>query len=76
MRKRPGLAWNEIAIECELDLPNILFQRPALSATIKVEDAQAGPRAIEPVVIDNIKNAIEQAAGVEVRLTVIQEPGE
>lgn len=75
-KKRPSLDWNEIAIYCVLDLPNILFQRPRLEASIKVEAKDAGPIAIEPAVVDNIKSAIEQAAGVEVQLTVVEAPKE
>lgn len=71
VKNRPALDFNEVAIQVAIDLPDRLFQKPALSAEIVVpEDAVQSPE-ITAEVTDNIKEAIQTATGVQVRLTVI-----
>lgn len=69
IKRRPALAWNEIAIELLVTLPDTLFQRPQLRA--KVDLGELASVDIDAEVIDNIEAAILQTAGVEVRLEVV-----
>jgi hypothetical protein len=55
--KKPSLKSNEIAIQLSLDIPDTLFQRPALSATIKI-DKNLAPETIPANVIDNVKQIL------------------
>lgn len=68
-KSKPDLKWDEIVIHQRLDLPDKLFQKPQLNAEITVTDKMVEPKVITPDMQDNIKQAIESAAGVEVRLT-------
>lgn len=69
-KTRPALNWNEIAISVNLDIPDMLFQKPQLNATIVVPESAAAPKEIDVEIQDNIKNAIEVASGMQVRLTI------
>lgn len=75
-KKRPALDWNEISISMKLELPNALFQKPSLSAQIVVPDSAAVSKPMEAGVTDNIKQAIEAATGLEVRLTIVEPTAE
>ncbi len=68
LKNRPGLNWNEVSIFVNLELPNQLFQKPQLSAQIKVDESQVTPLEIDVETQNNIRDAIEAAAGVEVIL--------
>lgn len=67
-KNRPNLNWNEVSIFVDLTLPQQLFQKPQLSAQIKVDESQVSPMEIDVETQNNIREAIEQAAGVEVVL--------
>jgi hypothetical protein len=54
-------------------LPNALFQKPALEATVVIPESAAMPQQLEADVIANVKEAIETASGLEVKLRVISE---
>lgn len=73
VKNKPALQWNEISIKQNLELPNALFQKPHLEATVKIPDDAAMPNQIDADVIENAKEAIEQATGLEVRLSVISD---
>lgn len=70
-KKKPDLAWNEISIAMRMELPDSLFTKPQLSATITVPNEAAMQQAIEAVTTDNVKAAIETAAGMKVRIDIV-----
>lgn len=69
-KHRPALAWNEISIRQSLTLPTALFQKPHIEAQVVIPDDAASPTEITAEVQMNVKEAIEQATGLNVRLTV------
>ena len=70
-KNRPGLDWDEVAIQMNLTLPDMLFQKPQLQATIVVPDEAAAPKEVDVETADNIRDAIEEAVGMEVRLEIV-----
>lgn len=67
-KSKPSLDWDEIAVKLNIEIPNELFQRPTIEATVKVTDVPNN--AYDPdVIIDDIKD-IEQRTGAKVNLTV------
>lgn len=72
-KNRPGLAWNEVSILMNLELPNQLFQKPQLQGSIVVEEKDVAPTQIDIETQNNIREAIESAAGMEVRLEIISQ---
>lgn len=68
-KQKPALRADEICIASGLAIPDSLFVKPQLSASIIVEDKDAKPFQITADTANNIKDAIEVAAGVRVELT-------
>ena len=68
-KTKPALDWDEIAINCNLELPDALFKKPSMEATIIIPDEAALPQIITAETANNIKEAIEQAAGINVRIS-------
>lgn len=67
-KAKPGLDWDEIAIKLNIEVPDELFDRPTIEATVQVKDVPNN--AYEPqLIIDDIEN-IEQRTGAKVNLTV------
>jgi len=67
------LGADEIVIEQKLTLPNALFRRPQLKATVTVPESAVAPQVITAETQDNIKEAIESVAGLNVRLEIVSE---
>lgn len=74
-KDKPSLYWNEISIQMKLVLPDALFRKLQLSENITIPDEAAVSKVIAADVQDNVKEAIEQATGMEVKLNLItQQP--
>lgn len=71
VKNQPNLNWNEVAIYLNLELPQELFQKPRLQASIVVGANSVAPTQIDVETSDNIREAIESATGLEVRLEII-----
>ena len=69
-KSKPALDWDEIAIKLNLEIPNELFQRPTLEATVQVTDVPN--TAYKPDVILDTVDLIEQQTGAKINFTVVQ----
>lgn len=67
-KSKPALDWDEIAIKVNLEIPNELFQRPTLEATVQVTDVPN--MAYKPDVILDTVDLIEQQTGAKINFTV------
>jgi hypothetical protein len=66
-RSRPDLKWNEVAVKVSIEIPNEMFQRPTVSAMIKIDKA---PKVdIDATTINNIEEILKQQ-GINVKLTI------
>lgn len=70
VKNKPDLKWNEISIGLQIEVPAQLFQKPRIEATLVIPESAAGADAVEADVRENVREAIEQATGLEVRLSV------
>lgn len=75
-KNKPHLAFDEIAILQNLELPDALFKKPALEATVTIPNEAALPQQIEADVVANVKEAIQQSTGLEVRLSIVKDENE
>ena len=75
VKTKPGLDWNEISIRIDLTLPDSLFQKPSLNAVIEIPQDKVNPTTIDVEMSNNIAQAIEQATGHAVKIS-IAEPAE
>jgi hypothetical protein len=68
-KTKPALGWDEIAIKINLEIPNELFQRPTIEATVSVKDVPNN--AYEPEIIINTKELIEQQTGARINFRIL-----
>ena len=67
-KTKPSLGWNEIAVAVNMEVPDELFKRPTISATIKIEDVPL--MEFNPEIIVSTKELIEQQTGAKINFTV------
>jgi hypothetical protein len=70
-KSKPYLDFDEIAIKIKLEIPDELFQRPSIEATITVQDIPN--TSIDPSIIINTKELIEQQTGARIDFRVIED---
>lgn len=69
-RTKPDLAYNEIAVKINLDIPKELFERPTIEATLKIDDVP--DNAYKPDLIINTAEFIEQQTGAKIEFKVLE----
>lgn len=60
-----------VAIKLNLILPDTIFNKPQLQATIKVRDEDVSKPVINAETLDNIKAVLNQQLGVEMSIQVV-----
>lgn len=73
---KPDLTAKEISINMEINLPDALFEKPKLVASITVPDSAANSNIIESIVYDNVKEAVEKATGLEFSISIVNPDNE
>lgn len=73
-KNRPNLDFDQVAVQCHLELPDVLFQKPQITAQIQVPENKVQPFTIDADTSNNVKDAIETATGLQVKLSVEQLP--
>lgn len=68
--RSPSLRPGEVPVYVSVSLPDALFEKPTLRATITVDDVQVPPARITADVQANIVEQLRQALGVDVKLVV------
>ena len=68
-KTKPSLEWDEIACKITLDVPDELFKRPHIEATLKIENVPNN--VYNPEVVINTKELIEQQTGCKVDFKII-----
>lgn len=63
---------NAIALKLKIDIPDSLFKRPQLQASIKINEEDVAKPEINAAVLDNIKEVFKQQLGVDVKIQHIQ----
>ncbi|HEX9987058.1 MAG TPA: hypothetical protein VGE45_01065 [Chloroflexia bacterium] len=70
-KKTPSVRADQVSVRCQLQIPQALFERPHLSATIVVPEEAARPTEISAEVLGNWQEAIQQATGLDIQLSVL-----
>lgn len=68
-KTKPDLAYNEIAVKINLDIPKELFDRPTIEANLKIDNVPNN--AYNPDIIINTKELIEQQTGAKIEFKVL-----
>lgn len=70
-KSNPALASNEVAVKISIEVPDEIFEKPALQAEIVIPQGIVPKPVITAEVIDNVQDIIKQNTGFEVKLEVI-----
>jgi len=76
VEREPRLERNEISLRLSLEIPNALFERPRLEATMKIPTEAIPKIKITPTVSDNVEKLIRQSTGLNMHVTVIEHEAE
>ncbi len=68
-KTKPDLAYNEIAIKINLDIPKELFERPSIEATLQIDNLPNN--AYRPDLIINTVDLIEQQTGAKIEFKIL-----
>ena len=60
----------EVAFKLNLELPEVLFTRPTLEASIIIPEKSVNPPVITAETVNNIQDAIKQSQGIDLRIWV------
>ena len=71
-KTQPGIDWNEVSIKINVDLPDELFRRPRLKASITIPKEAAITEEINAKTIEDCKEAIKTVTGLEMNISVIK----
>lgn len=70
-RHKPPLAMDEVAVRIQMNLPEMLFARPQLQASLTVKEDAVSPHVITPEVLISTKELLERGTGMSVELRVV-----
>ncbi len=68
---QPTTTQNEVAMKLNIDLPDDLFKRQHLEATMQIPGTVVNRQTLTPIVIDNIAEAIRTSTGLDIVVKVV-----
>lgn len=68
----PSIQSHEIAVKILLDVPDELFSKPRLEASISVPRDSVSAPVIEADVVNNIEEIISKELGVDLNISLIE----
>lgn len=63
---------SSVALKLNIEIPDSIFQKPQLQATIKINEADISKPIIDAKTIDNIKEVLSQHLAVDMSIKIIQ----
>lgn len=71
-RGLPSLKPGEVAMALTIRLPDALFKKPSLRATVDVPSTCVSAPVIDSKVVDNIREVVSQQLGIEMTIAVVE----
>ena len=71
-KTKPALAWNEIAVQIEFNIPDELFQRPIIAAKLDIKDIPVAE--FNPQIIVDTAELVAQQTGAKIEFSVVYDP--
>lgn len=68
----PALESHEVAVQLNLEVPEELFRKPRLEASITIPAEGITPPPINAEVIDNIREIISKEIGVDLSVALVE----
>ncbi len=70
--KSPSLKSHEIAIALRINIPNELFSKPQLQASIVIPEDSVSAPVIDAQVIDNLQEVVSKQLGVDLSISLLE----
>jgi hypothetical protein len=70
--RTPDLEAGEVAIKLNVEVPETLFKKPQLQATVVIPQSSVSPPVIDATVLDNVKEILEQQTGLAITLNLVE----
>lgn len=71
-QKSPALQAGEVAVKLSVKVPDALFTTPQLRADIQIPESAVTPPTLDAVVLDNVREVLEQQTGMQVQVAVVE----
>lgn len=70
-KQQPSIEWDEVFMLLDMEVPDKLWDRPLLQASIKIDEKAAQPTIISAEVVSDVEKIIEERTGFEIKLTIV-----
>lgn len=70
--KVPALGKDEVAIKLDVVVPDALFKRPQLRASVTIPESVVSAPVISAEVLDNIQEILTQQTGLDIKVSVVE----
>ncbi len=67
----PTLGRNEVVMKLKIEVPESLFLKPSLEASIVVPADKVSSTVITPEIQENIREVVKQSTGLDLSITLI-----
>lgn len=73
LRERvPTLKGNQVSLRLQITIPDAVFKRPQLEASLVVPDTAIAPLNISPEMTDNISKIVKETTGLTIAVKVVE----
>lgn len=69
--KSPALKPNEQVVKLSVQVPDALFKRPQLKASIVIPESSVSSPVIDATVLDNVREILCQQTGLDVSVSLV-----
>lgn len=71
-QRLPSLTSGEVAIKLDVAVPEVLFSRPTLQASITVPAGATIGKVIDATVLDNVREVLQQQTGLDITISIVE----
>lgn len=70
--RTPDLEAGEVAIKLNVNVPETLFKKPQLQASVTIPEDSVTAPVLNAQVLDNVKEVLAQTTGMDISLRVVE----
>jgi hypothetical protein len=65
---RPDLGWDEVAVQLDINIPDQMFRRPAITASLTIGEDQIPMQDVTVEMVNEIQELVLNNLGVSLKL--------
>jgi hypothetical protein len=70
--KAPAIKAGEVPVKLTIRVPETLFERPQLQATVTIPPECVTPPVLDAKVMDNVREVLQKQTGMDIRVSVVE----